>query len=225
MEITSSYVARSSALGTIVLIALVFIPAGTLDYWQGWAYIATFIFCCLAYTVYLMHYDRALLKRRSEAGIAYEKEPAQKVIMVFLYLCFVALIISPPLDFRFGWSEVPWYVSILGDILVVASFFVFYLVAKVNTYAAATVRVEEGQKVVSTGVYGLVRHPMYSGALLLIAGTPLALGSWWALLLVPLFVIILYLRIANEEKVLLRDLEGYEAYRRKVRHRLIPGIF
>jgi protein-S-isoprenylcysteine O-methyltransferase Ste14 len=225
MEITSSYIARSSALGTIVLIALVFIPAGTLDYWQGWAYIATFIFCSLAYTVYLMKYDQALLKRRSEAGISHEKEHAQKVIMVFLYVSFVALIISPPLDFRFGWSEMPWYISILGDILVVASFSVFYLVSKVNTYAAATVRVEEGQKVVSTGIYGLVRHPMYSGALFLIIGTPLALGSWWALLLVPLFVIILYFRIVNEEKVLLRDLEGYEEYRQKVRHRLIPGLF
>ncbi len=225
MESSLPHIIRSSALGTIAMIALLFIPAGTFDYWQGWAYIATFVVCSLAYTAYLMKYDPALLKRRIEAGISREKESAQKVIMLFLYACFFALIIFPPLDFRFGWSYMPWYVSILGEALVAASFYIFLLVAKVNSYAAATVRVEEGQKVVSTGLYGFVRHPMYSGALFLIIGTPLALGSWWALLLAPLFVLILLFRIANEEKVLLRDLEGYDEYRRKVRHRLIPGIF
>jgi len=225
MENTLSYIIRSSALGTIAMIALLFIPAGTLNYWQGWAYVATFIICCLAYTGYLVKHDPALLKRRTEAGISHEKEPAQKVIILFIYVCFAALAVLSPLDFRLGWSNVPWYVSIFGDILVVASFYIFYLVSKVNTYAAANVRVEEGQKVISTGVYGLVRHPMYFGAMFLIVGTPLALGSWWALLLAPVFVLILYFRIANEEKVLLRDLEGYEEYRRKVRQRLIPGIF
>lgn len=225
MENTLPYIIRSSALGTIAMIALLFIPAGTLNYWQGWAYVATFIISCLAYTAYLVKHDPALLKRRTEAGISHEMEPAQKVIMLFLYVCFVALIILPPLDFHFGWSHVPWYVSIFGDILVIVSFYIFYLVSKVNTYAAANVRVEKGQKVVSTGVYGLVRHPMYFGALFLIVGTPFALGSWWALLLTPLFVLILYFRIANEEKVLLRDLYGYEEYRQKVQHRLIPGIF
>lgn len=194
-------------------------------YWQGWAYIGTFVMCSLAYTVYLSKYDPALLKRRTEAGISYEKEPAQKVIIFFLYVSFVALIILPPLDFRFGWSNVPWYVSIFGDALVVVSFYIFYLVSKVNTYAAANVRVEEGQKVISTGLYGFVRHPMYLGALFLIVGTPLALDSWWALLLIPVFIFVLYFRIVNEEKVLLRDLPGYAEYRQKVRYRLIPGIF
>ena len=94
-----------------------------------------------------------------------------------------------------------------------------------NTYAAANVRVEEGQKVISTGVYGVVRHPMYFGALFLVVGTPLALGSWWALLLVPIFLCILYFRIANEEKVLKRELQGYEEYTHKVRCRLIPYIW
>jgi protein-S-isoprenylcysteine O-methyltransferase Ste14 len=116
-------------------------------------------------------------------------------------------------------------VSILGDVLIAVSFYIFYLVSKVNTYAAANVRVEEGQTVVSTGMYAFVRHPMYFGALFLIVGTPLALGSWWSLLLVPLFVPVLYFRIANEEKVLLRDLPGYAEYRRNVRYRLIPGLF
>jgi len=173
----------------------------------------------------LAKHDPALLKRRTEAGIAHEKEPAQKVIIFFLFVAFIALVGLPPVDFRFGWSRVPWYVSILGDVLIVVSFYIFYLVSKVNTYAAANVRVEEGQKVVSTGMYGFVRHPMYFGALFLIVGTPLALGSWWSLLLIPLFAPVLYFRIANEEKVLLRDLPGYSQYRQKVRYRLIPGLF
>ena len=204
MKETLPYIIRSSVIGTIVILALLFIPAGTLKYWQGWAYVATFISCSLAYTVYLAKYDPALLKRRTEAGISHEKEPAQKVIIFFLYVSFVALVILPPLDFRFGWSNVPWYVSIFGDALIAVSFYIFYLVSKVNTYAAANVHVEEGQKVISTGIYGLVRHPMYFGALFLIVGTPLALGSWWALLLIPFFILVLYFRIVNEENILLR---------------------
>ena len=216
---------RSSVIGTIVLMTLLFIPAGTLNYWQGWAYVAVAIIASGTYTVYLAKYDPALLKRRTEAGIAHEKEPAQKVIISFLFIAFFALVVLPPLDVRFSWSSVPWYISVFGDALIIISFYVFYLVSKVNTYAAANVRVEEGQKVISTGVYGLVRHPMYFGALFLIVGTPLALGSWWTLVLIPLFLPILYFRIANEEKVLLRDLQGYEEYTSKVRSRLIPYIW
>jgi protein-S-isoprenylcysteine O-methyltransferase Ste14 len=219
------YIIRSSVVGTIVLLALLFIPAGTLNYWQGWAYVAVAIIASGAYTVYLAKHDPALLKRRTEAGISHETEPAQKVIVFFLFVAFIVLVVLPPVDYRFGWSSVPWYVSILGDVLIVVSFYIFYLVSKINTYAAANVRVEEGQKVVSTGMYGFVRHPMYFGALFLLVGTPLALGSWWSLLLIPLFVPILYFRIENEEKVLLRDLPGYAEYRQNVRYRLIPGLF
>ncbi len=221
----ASYIIRSSIIGTLVLLALLFVPAGTLDYWQGWAYVAVAIISSGTYTVYLARHDPALLKRRTQAGISHEKEPAQKVIIFFLFAAFIALIALPPLDHRFGWSSMPWYVSIFGDALIIASFYFFYLVSKVNTYAAANVRVEEGQKVIDTGVYALVRHPMYFAALFLIIGTPLALGSWWSVLLVPLFIPILGFRIANEEKVLKRDLPGYEEYARKVRYRLIPGIF
>jgi len=225
MKETFPRIIRSSVIGTIVLLALLFIPAGTLNYWQGWAYVAVATIASGAYTVYLAKYDPALLKRRTEAGIAHEKEPAQKVIISFLLIVFIALVVLPPLDVRFGWSRVPWYISVFGNALIVVSFYVFYLVSKVNTYAAANIRVEEGQRVISTGLYGLVRHPMYFGALFLAVGTPLALGSWWTLLLIPLFLPILYFRIANEEKVLLRDLQGYEEYRNKVRYHLIPYIW
>jgi len=216
---------RSAIFGIAALLAFTFIPAGTVNYWQGWLYVATWIIVGSAYSAYVAKHDPALLKRRTEAGVSYEKEHAQKIIILFLYVAFVLLVTLPPLDFRFGWSRVPWYASVLGDVLIAVSFYIFFLVSKVNTYAAANVRVEEGQKVVSTGVYGIVRHPMYSGALFLLVGTPIALGSWWSLLLVPLFVPILYFRITNEEKVLKRDLQGYEEYTHKVRYRLIPGIF
>ena len=215
----------SSIFGTVGLLALIFVPAGTFNYWQGWIYVALAIIASGAYTFYLAKCDPALLKRRSEAGVSHEKEPVQKVIVTFLFAAFIALIVLPPLDARFRWSPVPWYVSLIGDGLVVFSFYIFYLVSKVNTYAAANVRVEEGQKVIDTGMYAWVRHPMYFGALFLIVGTPLALGSWWSLLLIPLFLPVLYFRIANEEKVLARDLAGYAEYRQKVPYRLIPFVW
>ncbi len=216
---------RSSILGTLVLLAILFVPAGTFAYWQGWAYLAVFIVACGAYTVYVAKHDPALLKRRTEAGISHEKESAQKVVIFLFFVASAVLVIVAPLDHRFGWSNMPWYISVVGDALVAVSFYVFYLVSKVNTYAAASVRVEEGQKVIDTGLYGIVRHPMYSGALFLVAGTPLALGSWWALLVAPLFLPILYFRMANEEEVLKRQLPGYAEYTRRVRYRLIPGLF
>ena len=220
-----SQIIRSSVLGIAALLALIFIPAGTLQYWQGWAYVVIAIVASGTYTLYLARHDPALLKRRTEAGISYERETAQKIIVFLLFVVCTALVVVSPLDFRFGWSSVPWYVSVIGDALVAFSFYIFYLVSKVNTYAAANVRVEEGQRVVSTGMYALVRHPMYLGALFLVIGTPFALGSWWALLLVPLSVPVLYFRIANEEKVLMRGLPGYTEYTQRVRYRLIPYIW
>jgi protein-S-isoprenylcysteine O-methyltransferase Ste14 len=209
----------------LLWLALIFIPAGTFRYWQGWAYVAVFIICSGAYTVYLAKYDPALLKRRTEAGISHEREFTQKVVLALLFAACIILVVLPPLDVRFGWSLMPWQVSIIGNALVALSFYIFYLVSKVNSYAAANVRVEEGQKVISTGVYGFVRHPMYFGALFLFIGTPLALGSWWTLLLVPALIAILVARILNEEKVLVRELPGYVEYKHNVRYRLIPSVW
>jgi protein-S-isoprenylcysteine O-methyltransferase Ste14 len=221
----TSYLIRSSVLGIAAFFALIFIPAGTFHYWQGWAYIATWTIVGTAYTVYVARREPALLKRRTEAGIKHEKEPAQKIIISFLFTTFTALLVLPPLDHRFGWSSVPWFASAFGNALRAFSFYIFYLVSKVNTYAAANVRVEEGQNVISTGMYGFVRHPMYFGALFLLAGTPIALGSWWSMLVVPVFIPILVFRILNEEKVLARDLPGYVEYMQRVRYRLIPHIW
>jgi protein-S-isoprenylcysteine O-methyltransferase Ste14 len=221
----TSYIIRSSTFGIAMLLVLVFIPAGTFRYWQGWAYLAVWIVVSAAYTAYLAKHDPALLKRRTQAGISHEKEPTQKIIIFCLFAAFIVLQVLPPLDFRLGWSSMPWYVSVFGDVLIAASFYVFYLVSKVNTYAAANVRVEAGQTVISTGVYAVVRHPMYFGALFLLIGIPLALGSWWSLLLVPLFLPILYFRITNEEQVLARDLRGYTDYMQTVRYRLVPYVW
>jgi protein-S-isoprenylcysteine O-methyltransferase Ste14 len=215
----------SSVLGTLAFAIMIFVPAGTLNYWQGWAYLGTFVLASGLYTLYFAIHDPALLHRRMQAGPQHEKEPAQKIIVTSLYVAFIALEVLPPLDYRFVWSPVPWYVSLIGDALIAFSFCVFYLVSNVNSYAAANVRVETGQKVIDTGVYGLVRHPMYFGALFLLVGTPLALGSWWTLVLIPIFLLILYFRIVSEEKVLIRDLPGYVEYRKKVRSRLIPFIW
>lgn len=216
---------RSTVLGILALFAMIFIPAGKLGYWQGWAYIGTAVLASGLYTSYVAMYDPALLQRRMQVGPGQENEPAQKIIVVFIFIAFLALIALPPLDYRFGRSPVQWPVSLAGDFLVALSFYFFYLVARVNSYAAANVRVEEGQKVVDTGVYGIVRHPMYFGALFLIIGTPLALGSWWTLLLVPVFLVILFFRIVSEEKVLVRDLPGYSEYQKKVKYRLVPLVW
>jgi len=216
---------RSSIFGTLVLFTLLFISAGTLSYWQGWLYMAVFVITSAAYSMYLAKYDPALLKRRTEAGIAYEKEPAQKIIIFILYILCIALVVLSSLDVRFRWSLVPWYVSIIGDALVAFSFYIFYLVSKVNTYAAANIRVEEGQQVIMTGLYGCVRHPMYLGTMFLFIGTPLALGSWWTLLLAPAFLALLVARILNEEKILVRDLPGYTEYQKKVTTRLLPFLW
>ncbi len=216
---------RSSVLGALAMLALIFIPAGTFRFWQGWAYVAVSVVCSAAYTVYLAKHDPALLKRRTEAGISHENEFTQKVVMALLYAACIALVVLSAIDVRFGWSLMPWQVSVIGDALVAFSFYIFYLVSKVNTYAAANVRIEEGHKVISTGIYGFVRHPMYFGALFLFIGTPLALGSWWTLLLFPLFFIILVARILNEEMVLARGLPGYVEYTQRVRYRLMPGVW
>ena len=140
MSPTYKQMIRSSVVGTLALVAMVFIPAGTLDYWQGWAYLGTSIFVSALYTTYLVKYDPALLQRRQQAGPSHEKEPAQKIIVLFMFTAFGALIALPLLDHRFGWSPVPWYVSVIGDALVALAFYFFYLVSKVNTYAAANAR-------------------------------------------------------------------------------------
>lgn len=209
----------------IVLAALLFAPAGTLRYWQAWLFLGVFVGCSVGLGLYFVRRDPALIARRMDAGPAAEREPAQRIIIGLLLLCLAAMLVVSGFDRRFGWSDVPPPLSILGAFGIVASFAIFFIVMKQNSYAAATVRVERGQTVISTGLYGIVRHPMYAGVLPLVVAMPLALGSYWALLLVVPLLPILAWRLVDEERVLTARLPGYADYCRRVRFRLVPGVW
>jgi protein-S-isoprenylcysteine O-methyltransferase Ste14 len=214
-----------SVFGVIAMAALLFIPAWTFNYWQAWAFMAVFVGSSSAITIYLARHDPKLLERRMNAGPTAEKEKAQKIIASFAMLGFIALLVFPSLDHRFGWSTVSSYLSVIGDALVALGFLLEYFVIRENSYAASTIQVAEGQKVISTGPYALVRHPMYAGALPLLIGMPLALGSCWGLFGLTLIVPALVWRLLDEEKFLHKNLLGYTEYTQKVRYRLIPHLW
>ncbi len=211
--------------GFIVLTALIFLTAGTFRYWQGWSFLATFTVCSTALTVYMALYDEKLLERRLRAGPRAETETSQKIIMVLVLLGFAALMVVPVLDHRFGWSPVPPYVSIAGDGLIALGYLFILFVLRENSYASSTIQIADDQRVISTGPYALVRHPMYAAALLLVIGMPLALDSWYGLLGILVLLPVLAWRLLDEERFLTRNLKGYAEYTREVRWRLIPGLF
>jgi protein-S-isoprenylcysteine O-methyltransferase Ste14 len=208
-----------------ILLAFLFIPAGTLSYWQAWVFLAVFAVSSQALGIYFLMHDRKLVERRMKIGPVAEQRPAQKIISSLFMLGFLAFLVLPAMAHRFGWSPVAPGLSIFADAIVVLSFGLFFLVMKSNSYAASTIQVEEGQPVVSTGPYAYVRHPMYSGALLLLAAMPLALGSWVSVLLVVPFLPVLVWRILDEEEFLRKRLPGYAEYMRQVRYRLVPQVW
>src|SRR5262245_38975799 len=216
---------KAGVRGVVVFAILVFLPAGTLHYWQGWAFLATFAICSTALTLYMALYDEKLLERRLRSGPGAETRPSQKIIIVLVMLGSVAFMVFPAFDHRFGWSPVPPYVSIIGNGLIVLGYLFIFFVVKENSYAASTIQVMENQRVISTGPYALVRHPMYAGALVLIIGMPLALGSWYGVLGIFGFLPVLIWRLSDEERFLTGNLAGYVEYKSKVRWRLIPGLF
>jgi protein-S-isoprenylcysteine O-methyltransferase Ste14 len=215
----------SLAALAFVIAALIFIPAGTLDYWQAWLFLACYFSASLIVSLWLARHDPALLERRMRGGPLAEGERSQKVIMTMTSIAFVALLVVPGLDRRYGWSHMPNAFPIVGDILLLAGWIGIFAVFRANTYAAATIGVTPGQTVISTGPYGLVRHPMYAAALLMLFGIPLSLGSWWGILAMVALVPALSWRLIDEEQVLVRDLKGYAEYRRKVRWRLVPFLW
>lgn len=204
---------------------LVFVPAGTAYYWQGWVFLAVFFAASLVQTLYLMKYDPALLQRRLAGGPTAEKTPTQRIIMVLVSIGFVSLLVVPAFDHRYGWSAVPLYGVIGGDVLIAVGFAIVFLVFRENSFTSATIQIVKDQRVVSTGPYALVRHPQYAGACLYLLGIPLALGSWWGLLVLAGMVPFLIWRLLDEERLLARDLPGYAEYKEKVPSRLIPGIY
>jgi len=209
----------------VVMGLLLFIPAGTLRYWQAWVYLGIFFGASALTTAFLIHRDPALLERRMRGGPTAEKRPVERIIMVFTSIGFVALLVVPALDYRFQWSNVPLWVVVAGDVLVVVGFYFIFLVYRENTFTSATIEVAPGQTVISTGPYAVVRHPMYASALLYLGGTPLALGSYWGLVPFAALLPFLMWRLFDEEKFLSETLPGYVEYQRKVRHRLVPGIW
>jgi len=215
----------SVAALAVVMGLLLFVTAGTVRYPEGWIYLAVFIGTSALITRDIMVHDPALLERRMRGGPMAEKRPAQKRIMLGTSIGFIALLIVPALDFRFGWSTVPLLAVAAGDILIVIGFYLISRVYHVNTFMSATIELAEDQKVVTTGPYAVVRHPMYASALLYLLGTPLALASYWGLTAFAAMAPFLVLRLYDEERYLAENLPGYTEYQKRVRYRLAPFVW
>jgi protein-S-isoprenylcysteine O-methyltransferase Ste14 len=217
---------RAALAGYIAFFALIFIPAWTFDYWQGWAFFVTLSVPTTLVTIYMALYDKKLLERRLRMGPAVEKTPRQRIITAVGIPTFAVLFVVIIFDHRFHWSPaVPSYLSLLGDTLGALGLLVYFLVVRENRYAASTIEIVEGQTVVSTGPYAIIRHPMYAGALLVFIGAPLALGSWWGLLFTPLVAVWFGWRLLDEEELLRKNLQGYAEYMRNVPYHLVPYIW
>ncbi|HSR48678.1 MAG TPA: isoprenylcysteine carboxylmethyltransferase family protein [Anaerolineales bacterium] len=206
----------------LVMAAIFFIPAGTLAYWEAWLYMAVLLGPMLFVVPYMLKHSPQLLRRRMQMR---ERQSAQQAIIGVSSIFFLGIFVLPGLDQRFGWSSVPPLVVIAADALVLLGYGLTIRVLVENEYASRTIEVQEGQRVIATGPYAYVRHPMYLAVILMVLASPVALGSWWAALLGVIIVPILVARILNEEQVLARELPGYAEYRQKVRYRLVPGVW
>jgi protein-S-isoprenylcysteine O-methyltransferase Ste14 len=208
--------------GAIIIPALLVLPAGTLAYWQAWVYLAVLLIPMMLTIVYLLSRDPELLERRMRTG---EKDAAQRRIVALAGACFLAVLLIPGFDRRFGWSHVPLAAVLVADLLVLFGYALFILVIRENRSASRIVEVESGQRLVATGPYAIVRHPMYAAVAVMGLATPVALGSWWAVIPALLLMPVLAARIRNEERVLANQLGGYREYMRTTSHRLIPGVW
>ena len=215
-----AYLAIAGAM--VVFDAIFFLPAGTLDYWQAWAYLGVVIVPMLFVLVYLLRRDPELLARRLQMR---ERERTQKGVIGLSMIFLLVAFIMPGLDRRWGWSVMPWWVVVAADLLVLLGYAIIFRVFRENQFTSRTIQVEHGQQVIRTGPYAVVRHPMYVGVLVFYLASPIALGSWWAFLPALTFIPILVVRILNEEQVLERDLPGYREYKQKTKYRLLPGIW
>jgi len=214
-----------SLFGVVFFGLLLFWPAGTFDYWQAWVFIAVFSAVSFGPSVYWALRRPEVLRRRMHSGPIAETRTVQKVATVGIAAAVFAMLVVSAFDHRFGWSQVPTPVVIAGDVLVAVGLGTAMLVVAQNNYAAATITVEANQPVIDTGLYGLVRHPMYASALIMMVGMPLALDSYWGLLIIVPGIAVLTLRIDDEEKMLRQELAGYDEYTHKVHYRLVPGVW
>ena len=210
------------ALAFLVLGVMFFLPAGTINYWEAWVYLLVLFVPVALMVRYLFKHDPELLERRMRFR---ETQKTQKMVVAFSWLSFLPSFILPGFDKRFHWSNVPPPVIIIADVLVLLGYLIVALVFKANSYASRIVEVEKGQKVISTGPYAFVRHPMYSGMVILYSFSPLALGSYWAVIPALLIIPLLVARINGEEEELKANLEGYREYMAKTKYRLVPGVW
>jgi protein-S-isoprenylcysteine O-methyltransferase Ste14 len=208
--------------GTVVVSALLFGPAGTFDYWQAWLFMATVTALLVSVAAYLLITDPVLFERRLRTR---ERQKEQRLIVLIGAVSFGAAFVVPGLDRRFGWSHVPPLLAIAGNLGLVAGYVLFYFVMRVNSFASRVIEVAQDQRVISTGPYAIVRHPMYVASFIIFFSSPIALGSWWGLVAMLPQVFVYVARILNEEAVLARGLPGYAAYMERTRCRLIPGIW
>ena len=204
------------------MLVMFFVPAGTLAYWEAWVYLIAILICMFSFLIYFLKNDPELLERRMRTQ---EKETEQKWIVKCLFLACLFTVLLPGFDRRFEWSHVPVQVVILADIIVLLGYSIIFLTMRENSYASRIIEVEKGQEVISSGPYAIIRHPMYLGSTLLFLLTPLALGSYWAIIPAVFIIPILMARIRNEEQILEKELEGYQEYMQKIKYRLIPGIW
>jgi protein-S-isoprenylcysteine O-methyltransferase Ste14 len=211
-------------IATAIIGLALFLSAGTIHYWQAWLYLVVNAVSSVLLTLYIVK-DPVLLEGRMSAGPSSEQRPIQTIIVLCTGIPAVAAFIVPALDRRFGWSNMPSSVSIIGVVLLVISFWMVYRVFKENSFGSSTVRVVEGQKVISTGPYAIVRNPMYSSATVYFVAMSFALGSYWGLIPAILTILGLVWRLSDEEEFLANSLDGYNEYRAKVRWHLIPRIF
>ncbi len=209
----------------VMLALALLLPAGPVPFRQAWVYLFNFFVCTAAITLYLVKNDSALLERRVNAGPWHEKQKIQKIIQSFAQIAFLAIFFVSAFDHRFGWSQAGVYAVIAGNVMVMAGFYLVFRVFRENSFTAGNIAVEKGQPVISTGPYAIVRHPMYSGAFILLLGTPVALGSWYGLAAVLPIIALIIWRMLDEERFLAGNLAGYPDYCARVRFRLIPGIF
>ena len=221
MSLKSKLVLRF-LMAAAVFGAMLFIPAGTLKFWQGWTYLVIWFGLALFAFTYFYKRDPQLVQRRLRRR---ETVREQKIIMKIFYVAGAVIYLLPGLDHRFGWSHSPLWLTILSQAIVFGSYLMMFWVIKVNRFAAAIVQVEPGQQVISSGPYTVVRHPMYLGASVMFLFTPLALGSYWALPGFLLLIPIIVLRLLNEEKVLRQELTGYTEYCLSTRFRLVPCLW
>jgi protein-S-isoprenylcysteine O-methyltransferase Ste14 len=206
----------------VALAAMFFLTAGTFAYWEAWLYLAI-LFIPMAFVMaYLLRNDPELLERRMRFR---EREKTQRRLIGFSWLWFLLAFLLPGLDQRFGWSDVPLGVVFAAAGLVLVGYGMVFWVFRENRYASRVVEVAQGQQVIDTGPYAIVRHPMYIGSIVLYIFSPLALGSWWAMIPALPIIPILVVRLLDEEKVLVKELPGYDIYRQKVRYRLLPGVW